>query len=177
MPFFVPEMRQLAKSKITSAATDIPTVTVPAGTGLLVVVVYIPGVSVAQTPLLRVGTAGALITTTTYSSWISTFGATTVTGTSRASATGIGLIGSTSTFAMRAVFLISTLNGETKTFSGDSLLYGASGITAATAMSSAASIIGMQVGTAVVDSVGVNSGGTGTLNAGAFMDVYGAPGS
>jgi hypothetical protein len=61
--------------------------------------------------------------------------------------------------------------------SGIAVLYSAQAPTAGSAMASMATVVGSWFNTSQAISIGLDSGGAGTLNAGSFLAVYWFPGT
>jgi hypothetical protein len=159
------------------SATDIGPIAIPAGMGLLVVDYYIAGYSASQIAQLRLGTGATVDTGANYSSWGSNLAAAATAGTSRASGTGVPVAQAAQTNGRRGGGTIHNHSGQNKAFVLETVCYSATSPTAASAMASMATVVGSWFNTTQAQSISLNSGGAGTLNAGSFLAVYWFPGT
>jgi hypothetical protein len=164
-------------STLGGSATDIGPIVIPAGMGLLVVDYYIAGYSASQIAQLRLGTGATVDTAANYSSFTSSLGTTTTAGTSRVSGTGVPVSQVAQTTARRGGGVVRNHSGQNKVFTLETVDYSSTSPTAATGMANMATVVGSWFNTTQAQSISLNSGGAGTLNAGSFLAVYWFPGT
>jgi hypothetical protein len=160
-----------------SASTTVGPIAIPSGMGLLVVDYYIAGYSASQIAQIRLGATASVDTGANYSSWGSNLAAAATAGTSRVSGTGVPVAQAAQTTGRRGGGTIHNHSGQNKTFALETVCYSAQAPTAGSAMSSMATVVGSWFNTSQAISIGLDSNGAGTLNAGSFLAVYWFPGT
>jgi hypothetical protein len=177
-PVFGPQAEFLGSATLGSAATDIGPVVFGPGWGWLFVNVYIAGYSASQIAQVRLGTGATVDTATNYSFWAQNFTAAATAGGGVASNAGVRVAQAAQTNARRGNVLIHNPQGANKTVTVEGVDYSAQGpLTAASAMAGGHVVMGEWFNTTQAQSIGVNSGGAGTLNANSAIVVYGIPGT
>jgi hypothetical protein len=181
MPYFPPGGTSYAAGSgiavLGTASTTVGPIAIPAGMGLLVVDYYIAGYSASQIAQIRLGATASVDTGATYSSWGSNLAAAATAGTSRVSGTGVPVAQAAQTNGRRGGGTIHNHSGQNKTFALETVCYSAQAPTAGSAMASMATVVGSWFNTSQAISIGLDSGGAGTLNAGSFLAVYWFPGT
>jgi hypothetical protein len=177
MPRFDPPGQALGIATLGGASTDIGPIAFGPGYGLLIVSYYIAGYSASQIAQIRLGTGATVDTGANYSSWGSNLAAAATTGTSRVSGTGIPVAQAAQTNGRRGTAVIHNPSGQNKNVTCETVCYSAQAPTAASAMASMATVAGAWFNTTQAQSISLNSGGAGTLNAGSYIAVYGIPGT
>jgi hypothetical protein len=169
--------KEIGRSVLASGATDIGPIIIPSGYGYLQVAFYIAGYSASQIAQIRLGTGATVDTGTTYSSFSNHFTTVFGGGTSNASTTGIRVANDAMTNGRRGIAQIHNPSGQNKIIAVQTVSYSAQNPTAASAMASQSNVTGAWFNTAQALSVGLNSGGAGTLLTGSYIAVYGIPGT
>lgn len=170
----------LGSAVLGSNATTIGPVVFGPGWGYLYVYHFIAGYTGGDIALLRLGTGATVDTGTTYSSYATLLGASTVTSTALASTSGIKVAQDTTTNARRGHHEIfnGTGTGFNKFVDSRTLTYSAQNPTSATTVTSQSIVTGTWFNTAQAQCAGLFGGlGGASLLAGSFISVYGIPGT